>query len=99
MASGRTGDGRPSRAHRLRDCEDARLADTAWRRRGYTAQDVLHQAVTILRDADRAFGREHDPSRVRGWHDLLRRSPFTPAGTQLLRQRLRLAEAIGDKVS
>jgi hypothetical protein len=49
-------------------------------RRGYTSADVLAQAVTILRDADEAVGRPHDPARIRAWHDLLRESLFTPAG-------------------
>jgi hypothetical protein len=69
---------------------DRRLGRSRWVRRGYTAQDVLHQAVTILADADAAIGREHDPSRVRAWHAQLRESLFTPAGTHRLRRRLGL---------
>jgi hypothetical protein len=48
---------------------------------------VLHQAVGILRDADRSLGRPHDPRRIRTWHRLLAESLFTPAGTELLRRR------------
>lgn len=61
-----------------------------WTRRGYTCEDVLRQGVSILRDADLAVGREHDPSRIRPWHDLLRASLFTPAGTAAFRARLGL---------
>ncbi|ANH36704.1 hypothetical protein I601_0251 [Nocardioides dokdonensis FR1436] len=53
-----------------------------WRRNGYTSGDVLHRAVGILRDADEALGRTHDPSRVRAWHELLRGSLFSAAGTR-----------------
>jgi len=76
-----------------------RLDDPDWQRRGYTSRDVLEQAVTILKDADRSIGREHDPARIRVWHQLLRESLFTPAGTQLLRTRLRLDRPVGEKVS
>ena len=66
------------------------LGNGDWWRRGFTADDVLHQATSILRDADLTLGRPHDPSRIRAWHDLLRRSLFTPAGTAWVRQQLGL---------
>ena len=69
-----------------------RLGNTAWERRGYTSRDVLHQAVTILRDADLSLGRSHEPGRIRAWHDLVRASLFSPAGTAALRHRLGLPE-------
>jgi hypothetical protein len=72
-----------------------RLGNGDWQRRGYTDDDVLHQATSILRDADLAVGRPHDPSRIRAWHDLLKHSLFTPAGTAWVRRRLRLP-AIGE---
>ena len=67
-----------------------RLDVDAWSRHGYTSDDVLHRAVTILRDADHATGRPHEPERVRVWHDLLRESLFTPAGTSRFLRRLGL---------
>lgn len=66
----------------------ARISDAGYDRRGYTKEDVLSGATGILRDADRALGREHDPSRIHAWHDLLRASLFTPAGQSRLRDRL-----------
>ena len=75
-----------------------RLGNTAWERRGYTSRDVLHQGVTILRDADLALGRPHEPERIRPWHDLVRASLFTPAGTSAFRRRLGLLTT-GEKVS
>lgn len=68
---------------------DRRLGANGWERRGYTSHDVLHQAVAILRDADQALGRPHDPARVRAWHDIVKKSLFSPAGHQLLIDRIR----------
>lgn len=63
---------------------ERRLGELGWRRNGYTSGDVLHRAVGILRSADEALGREHDPGRIRAWHDLLRDSLFTAAGTHAM---------------
>lgn len=68
-----------------------RLDAEHWIRRGYTSQEVLHQATSILRDADRSLGRPHRPDRVRPWHALVLDSLFTPAGTARLRRRLGLS--------
>lgn len=75
--------------HRKDLKRERRLASAGWERRGYTSYDVLHQAVSILRDADEALGRSHDPARVRAWHDILKKSLFSPSGQQLLRDRIR----------
>lgn len=64
----------------------------AWSRRGFTKEDLLFQGVSILREADRALGREHDPSRIRAWHRLLVESLQTPAGMARFRARLGLSE-------
>lgn len=66
-----------------------RLSDAGWTRRGYTSHDLLRTPVGILRDVDRALGRPHDPSRLRGWHALLAESLHTRAVTQRLLSRLR----------
>lgn len=75
---------------------DGRIDDESWSRRGYTAEDVLSQATRILRDADEALGREHDPTRIRAWNALLRQSLFTPAGMARFCRRLGLAPADED---
>ena len=67
-----------------------RIGDVGWLRRGYTSDDVLHQAQSVLRDADLALGRPHDPTRIRGWHDLMRESMFSGAGMGRLRRKLRI---------
>ena len=70
-----------------------RIDDAGWVRRGYTDDDVMLRAVSILRDADRAVGREHAPERIRAWHALLKDSLFTPAGTARFITRLGLESA------
>jgi very-short-patch-repair endonuclease len=70
-----------------------RLDEAGWARHGYTDDDVLLRAVSVLRDADRAVGRQHRPDRIRPWHDLLKESLFTPAGQARLLRRLGLEEA------
>jgi hypothetical protein len=72
-----------------------RLGHADWERRGYTREDVLHQAVRILRDADASLGRPHEPQRIRVWHELLRESMFSPAGIARIRRRLGLAPETG----
>lgn len=79
---------------RPRQREDLRrlrgIGHIDWTRRGYTSHEVLHRAVTILRDADKSLGRAHRPERIRAWHALLAESLFTASGTERLRSRLRL---------
>lgn len=75
-----------SRARQRRDlARGRRVAGAEWVRRGYTNVEVLHQGVSILREADLAVGRPHRPERIRVWHDLLRDSLFTAAGTARFR--------------
>lgn len=69
---------------------NARIDRAEWSRRGFTREDVLHQGAQILREADLALGRAHQPKRIRAWHGLLRDSLFTPSGQTRLRNRLRL---------
>jgi len=71
---------------------DRRLTKAGIERRGYTAVEVVAQPLSILRDADAAVGRPHDPQRIQAWYSLLRESLFTPAGTARLRSRLGLDE-------
>ena len=79
------------RAQQKRDLRRLRRLDgEGWTRHGSTDDDVLHRAVRIMCDADRARGREHLPERVRAWHDLIRQSLFTPAGRERLARRLGL---------
>ena len=77
------GDEHEKAPRRVKDRRRDRAIDRAgYVRRGYTAGDILYRAVTVLEDADRSVGRAHDPSRVRAWHDELRKSLFTASGQQ-----------------
>jgi hypothetical protein len=81
------------RRQQRRDLRRAgRISDVGFERRGYTMEDVLLGAMSILRDADRALGRPHQPARIEAWHDLLRDSLFSGAGRHRLLRRLGLAE-------
>jgi hypothetical protein len=75
---------------RLDLARSRRIVRAGLQRRGYTSEDVLHRAVAVLRDADAAVGRPHDPRRIRPWHDLLRNSLFSAAGQARFRARLGL---------
>lgn len=65
-----------------------RLTEVGWDRRGYTSDDLLHRAVTVLRDVDLSLGRTHEPARVKAWHQLLRTSALTASGRARLAARL-----------
>jgi len=70
-----TSDAQRSDLRRLRRLTNARL-----QRRGYVADDLLTRAGAILRDADQAIGRPHDPGRVGAWYALLNDSLFSSSG-------------------
>jgi very-short-patch-repair endonuclease len=77
------------RARQRRDLRRVRrLMSAGYQRRGFVREDVLFGGMGILRDADAAVGRPHDPARAQAWFALLRDSLFTPSGTQRLRDRL-----------
>jgi hypothetical protein len=77
-------DRRQQRVDRRRD---RRIVDADWVRRAYTDDDLLRRPVTILREADAAVGRPHDPQRIRAWTTLFRESCWTAAGRSDLSRR------------
>src|SRR3954451_1580436 len=80
-----------TRSQQRRDLRRAgRIADAGYERRGYTKEDVVLAAAGILRDADRALGRPHQPGRIAAWNDLMRASAFSDSGLAQLSQRLGL---------
>lgn len=66
---------------------DSRIAAAGHVRHGYVKDEVLAKPLVILRAADAALGRKHDPARVRAWHALLRESLFSEAGAAALMAR------------
>lgn len=83
------GDEHERAPRRVKDRRRDRAIDAAgYVRRGYTSGDVLRRGVTVLQDADRSLGRVHDPSRIRAWHEELRKSMFTSAGQAAFLERV-----------
>lgn len=72
---------------------DRRILAADYIRNGYVADDLLLKPAQILRDADRALGRPHDPSRIRAWSALLRDSLLTESGTARALHRWGRADA------
>lgn len=69
---------RAQHAHDL--ARERELQNLGWQRYGYTSGALLHGGLSVLRDADGALGRRHEPSRIRPWHRALRESLYTAAG-------------------
>ena len=83
------GDEHEKAPRRVKDRRRDRAIDQAGLvRRGYTAGDILLRGVSVLRDADRSLGRPHDPSRIRLWHDEIRKSLFMPSGEKAFLDRV-----------
>lgn len=78
--------------HRRDLARERRIGAMGWVRRGYTAVDLLRDPQAILREADAALGRPHDPGRLQAWHVLLTESTLTASGRARLRRRWKLPE-------
>ncbi len=74
---------------------ERRLDAEGFIRRGYTASDVVQRPVGVLRDADRAVARDHDPARIRPWLALLSDSLYTPAGRTAFLKRVAIRPSTG----
>ena len=89
------GEHRNKTRHRTALARERRIGNLVWTRRGYTSTEVLHQGVSILRDADLSLGREHRPERIRAWHALLAESMFTPGGMARVCDRWGIDPTVG----
>lgn len=76
---------------------ERRLDARGYVRRGYTASDVVQRPLGVLRDADRAVSRDHDPTRIRPWLGLLRLSLYTPPGRAAFLKRVTINSPTGGK--
>lgn len=81
---------RDRQQHQVDLARERGLGNIRWTRRGYTARTILRQPLQILREADDALGREHDPGRLEGWYALLKDSTLSPSGMARLRRRWKL---------
>ena len=84
---------RDRRTHVNDLARERRLVNNGWSRRGYTSADLLGRAHLILREADAALGRKHDPRRLDRWLAALRGSLFSSAGRARLAARWSLPES------
>jgi hypothetical protein len=66
---------------------ERRFAATPYRRRGYTAEDLLHHDLEMLREVDAILGRAHDPARINLWRELVAESCLTQSGRDRLWNR------------
>jgi hypothetical protein len=88
---------RDAEQHRDDLRRERRLDASGHVRRGYTASDVVQRPLGVLRDADHAAGRQHDPARIRPWLALLRASLYTPSGRTAFLKRVTVRSATGGK--
>lgn len=69
---------------------DRQLHDLGWEPYSYSVVSVLREPVHILRDADDALRRQHQPQRIKRFYDLLNPSSYTRRGATELHARLGL---------
>lgn len=79
---------RERRQHESDLVREKRLARLGFERYGYVAAEILRDPGQVLRDADEALGRRHDPSRVLTWQREVTASSLSAAGRRSLERRL-----------
>lgn len=67
---------------------EGRLARAGYRRHGWVAEHVTRTPEDILRAADHALGRPHDPTRLARWRAMLADSLFSDAGQRAFLRRI-----------
>ncbi len=68
---------------------DRGLTGTAYRRRGYTLDDLLNHPLVVMHELDRLLGRPHDPSRLERWRRLVDNSLYSERGRERVLNRWR----------
>ena len=71
---------------------DRRLRALGWDPYSYSAITVFRTPSVILRDAECALGREHDPDRLDRWREIFAESSYSAAGKLRLRRALGIPE-------
>lgn len=66
---------------------ERRLADTAYRRRGFDARDLFETPLSTLQEIDRTIGRQHRPRRLNRWRREMALSSYSVAGRARLHNR------------
>lgn len=75
--------------HRRDLAREKRLSRAAYERYGFTASELLGRPGLVIRDAEAAFGLDHNQDRLHAWLDEIRPSLFTAAGRERLARTLR----------
>ena len=65
---------------------DRRLRTLGWDPYSYSAVSLFQTPSVILREADQALGRDHDPARLDRWRDLWAESSYSDTGKARLRR-------------
>lgn len=82
--------------HRSDLRRERRLAEAAYRRRGFSLDDLLNHPVTVMHEIDRALGRPHRPSRARDWQRLVADSLYRERGRERVLNRWRRVNGFTD---
>jgi hypothetical protein len=72
------------------------LNAAAYRRYGYTLDDLLNHPMTAMHEIDRRLGRPHEAARMRRWQRLVENSMYSPAGRERILNRWRRSGGIVD---
>lgn len=72
------------------------LIGTAYRRRGYTLDDLLNHALVVMHELDRLLGRPHDMTRLARWRDLVDNSLYSESGRARVLNRWRRQTTLRD---
>jgi hypothetical protein len=78
---------RDATQHRRDLRRDRRWAASTYVRRGYTLDDLLNHAGTVMHELDRLLERPHDPDRLRRWRRMVSESLYSEAGRSRLMNR------------
>ena len=73
--------------HRRDLRRERRFAGSPYRRRGYTAADLVHGDEQMLKEIDEMLGRPHDPTRLTRWRALVAASCLSATGRARLSNR------------
>jgi hypothetical protein len=82
--------------HRKDLRRDRRWASSSYVRRGYTLDDLLNHAGTVMHELDRLLGRPHDPERLRRWRRLVSASLYSEEGRARVMNRWRREMGVVD---
>lgn len=91
------GEGHRGKRQQQKDLRRERgLNAAAYRRYGYTLDDLLNHPMTVMHEIDRRLGRPHEVARVRRWQRLVENSMYSPAGRERILNRWRRSGGIVD---